>query len=172
MAVRGDFKKLGELIRSMKRLKASGMKRVTQQVGNEALALVLECFVLETSPFGEKWKQSQRARRDGGKTLQDTRRLHNSINLRVTGKDSFRIATNVKYARIHNEGGDIKRKERLQRRSKRGLFSRRGRYSSWLGATQVTMPKRQFMPIKGVIPRAWMKRLHAVAALTLVRVMK
>lgn len=53
-----------------------------------------------------RWRPSGRALREGEKTLIDTARLKNSINMRVLGR-ILRVGTNVKYARIHQLGGKL-----------------------------------------------------------------
>lgn len=50
----------------------------------------------------DKWKKSQ-----AEKTLNDSGRLASSFTPRH-GRDWALVGTNVRYARIHNEGGDIK----------------------------------------------------------------
>ncbi len=60
-------------------------------------------FERERSPEGVPWKPSQRAIRDGGKTLQDSRRLFLSLTSRATGR-SVETGTNVIYAARHHGG--------------------------------------------------------------------
>ncbi len=170
--VRGDFAKLQRLVGTFRMLKAQGARRVTKQMSLEALDLVHSCFDNERSPDGVPWIRSQRAARDGGKTLQDTRRLKNSIASRVTSSTSFSLVTKVIYAAIHNFGGEIRRKERLQRRTRKGTFSRRGRLSSWMGAVAAVMPQRQFIPDSGRMPPAWERRLRAVADTTVMAIFR
>ena len=55
------------------------------------------------------WKKSWRAKVQGGQTLRDTGRLHNSIFAKVQG-NKITIGTNVVYAPILHFGGTIKPK--------------------------------------------------------------
>jgi phage gpG-like protein len=55
-----------------------------------------------------RWKKSIRALATGGQTLVDTSRLRKSIAMDVRG-NTLTVGTNVKYARIHQLGGHIRR---------------------------------------------------------------
>ena len=160
MGARGDFAKLGRLISKFRTLKRDGARRVTTQLAQEGLALVQECFAHERAPDGTPWLKSQRAIRDGGKTLQDTRRLYNSLATKVLSSTAFRLFTNVVYAAIHNNGGLLKRRL-LRGRSRRARLLTLGR-----------MPERRFIPKSGQLPTRWERRLRAVANLEVVRMMK
>lgn len=54
----------------------------------------------------EKWKQSKRAKNDGGQTLRDSGILMNSIVGGDAGDNRIRVGTNVEYAAAHNFGVD------------------------------------------------------------------
>ena len=59
---------------------------------------------------GRPWKQSQRAKRDRGKTLQDTGVMRRSTNSKVTQREA-RVGLGVKYSKSHEEGiGVIQRR--------------------------------------------------------------
>lgn len=60
-------------------------------------------FESGTAPDGSPWKKSERARRDGGKTLVDTARLKGSITHKADG-DTVEVGTNVEYAAAHQFG--------------------------------------------------------------------
>ncbi|EGF92425.1 phage virion morphogenesis protein [Asticcacaulis biprosthecium C19] len=57
-------------------------------------------------PDGQAWKQSARAKADGGRTLFAEGNLHNDISSEATA-DSAIWGANLIYARIHQEGGVI-----------------------------------------------------------------
>lgn len=59
------------------------------------------------APSGRRWKQSGRAEAQGGQTLLDTGRLRDSIAHRLRGAKAVDIGTNVRYAAIHQFGGEI-----------------------------------------------------------------
>ncbi|ENU56860.1 phage virion morphogenesis protein [Acinetobacter guillouiae] len=85
------------------------------------------------------WKKSWRAKVQGGQTLRDTGRLHNSIIAKVQG-NTISVGTNVKYAPILHFGGTIKPKS--------------GKYltfktptGGWVKVKAVYIPPRPFMGI-------------------------
>ncbi len=96
-------------------------------------------FQKEESPKGEKWKKSQRAMRQNGKTLTDKDQLKDSISSQVQGK-TVQVGTNKEYARIHQFGGEIKPKKGKYLKFKNSG----GGYSQ---VKQVTMPPRPFIGI-------------------------
>lgn len=96
-------------------------------------------FQKEESPSGEKWKKSQRAIRQNGKTLTDSGELKNSISSQVQGK-TVQVGTNKEYARIHQFGGEIKPK------NKKTLFFETADGKKII-AKKVTMPPRPFIGI-------------------------
>lgn len=64
-------------------------------------------FDKEVDPDGTKWKKSLRAILEGGQTLQDTRRLRNSIETEAS-PIMVAIGTNVEYASVHQNGSEKK----------------------------------------------------------------
>ena len=77
-------------------------------IGEHVLAETLINFDQEQTPEGQSWEQSQRAGIEGGKTLQDTRRLFQSYTY-IASDDLAEIGSNVIYAAIHHFGGDTGR---------------------------------------------------------------
>lgn len=75
------------------------LKIIARDMKNETL----RNFDNEKSYLGVKWKKSNRAKKDGGKTLQDTGRLYNSFT-RYSDNNVARVGTNVIYARALNRG--------------------------------------------------------------------
>lgn len=63
----------------------------------------LRNFDNEENYLGVKWKKSARAKRENGKTLQDTGRLFKSFT-RYSDNNVARVGTNVIYARALNNG--------------------------------------------------------------------
>lgn len=61
-------------------------------------------FQHERTPEGQAWPPSDRAKQEGGKTLQDTRRLRNSYTY-IASDIHAEIGTNVIYGAIHHHGG-------------------------------------------------------------------
>lgn len=95
-------------------------------------------FQKEESPKGDKWKKSQRAIQQNGKTLTNKGQLKDSISSQVQGK-TVQVGTNEKYARIHQFGGEIKPK------NKKALSFKTANNN--VTAKKVTMPPRPFIGI-------------------------
>ncbi|XXQ69035.1 phage virion morphogenesis protein [Neisseriaceae bacterium B1] len=73
---------------------------------------------------GQKWKDSKRAKNEGGKTLQKSGQLAASLTTQ-SGNDFARIGTNKVYAAIHHLGGQAGR------------------------GHKVSLPARPYLPIDG-----------------------
>ena len=85
------------------------------------------------------WKKSWRAKVQGGQTLRDTGRLHNSIIAKVQG-NTISVGTNVKYAPILHFGGTIKPKSGKYLTFKTPI-------GGWVKVKAVYIPPRPFMGI-------------------------
>jgi phage virion morphogenesis protein len=81
-------------------------------------------FEGEHSPAGVPWPKSQRAIRDGGKTLQDTRRLFKSISYRADAR-SVEVGTNVIYGARHQYGFSGTERVASHKRTMRQVFGMR-----------------------------------------------
>lgn len=110
-----------------------GMVRLLQNVENRrpmmaSVAAELQSMTEDNfeseSWGGQKWKASQRAEREGGKTLQQSGQLVASLTTQ-SGNDFARIGTNKVYAAVHHLGGQ----------------AGRGR--------KVSLPARPYLPIGG-----------------------
>lgn len=85
------------------------------------------------------WQKSWRAKVQGGQTLRDTGRLHNSIFAKVQG-NKITIGTNVVYAPILHFGGTIK--------PKNGKYlTFRTPTGGWVKVKAVYIPPRPYMGI-------------------------
>ena len=107
-------------------------KELTDIISSEIEKEVQMRFVNEVDPKGNKWKPNVR----GGKILRDTGQLMNSIHRISDGKVGG-VATNKIYARIHNEGGIIRPKEKSKLKFK-------GVDGKFVFVDEVEIPKRQF----------------------------
>ena len=124
------------------------------------LDAVEENFQQEGRPKWLGWSRAYAKKREGGKILQKTGRLAASIRAAITNDDAT-VGTNVRYARIHNEGGEIKHEARTQdlyfKQYKNGSVSRqfvKKRNSNFvqsatIGAHTVKMPARPFLQLTG-----------------------
>lgn len=88
--------------------------------------------------YPKKWKQSIRARTQGGRTLVEHAGLQPSINVQAT-PDMARIGTPLIYGRIHQLGGTIRAKNAPSLRFRIG--------DRWSSKKSVTIPARPFLPI-------------------------
>lgn len=93
-------KKLKEILKRCKNLKVP-MEKISVDMKNEVRSNIDG----QHSFDGDKWKQSKRAKEQGGKTLRDTGRLYNSFR-NTAGRNYARVGTNVIYARTLNQGAD------------------------------------------------------------------
>lgn len=82
---------------------------------------IQENFAAERSPEGVPWRPSQRALREGGKTLQDSRRLFLSIQSRATAR-SVETGTNVIYAARQHAGFSGSERVASHKRTMRQVF--------------------------------------------------
>ena len=119
-------------------------KRLTRpQQALRECGLVLLRSIAKTFKAGGRpvrWKPSARAKMTGGKTLLKTARLLRSITMDVSGK-TLTVGTNVKYARILHEGGDITPKTaKALKANIPGV--------GWRTMKKVTIPARPFLVIQ------------------------
>lgn len=124
------------------------------------LDAVEENFQQEGRPKWLGWSPAYAKKRAGGKILQKTGRLAASIRAAITN-DAATVGSNVRYARIHNEGGEIKHEARTTnlhfKQYKNGSVSRqfvKKRNSNFVqsatvGAHTVKMPARPFLQLTG-----------------------
>lgn len=119
--------------------------------------------ISNTGPDGTPWLPSTRAKEEGGKTLEETARLRDSLDYDATST-GVAVGTNVVYAAIHQFGGVIKVAGRTQsifhQLNKAGTgFNRKGRFvrrsqsnfqrDVTVGPYEITMPARPYLGISG-----------------------
>lgn len=149
--VSGDFSKLRSLVKGLQRLsRPTTRNELTKRMSEKALELSKECFWYMRAPDGKKWPKAIR----GGNVLLVTRALVNSIRA-FSNTSGFRLATPLIYAAVHNFGAIIKAKN-----SPYLVFQINGR---WSKKKQVKIPKRQYLPDAGKLPRPWKEELERVA---------
>lgn len=93
--------------------RTSSMRPLMEDIGAYLDFSTRKRFVTQTGPDGKPWEPSQRAMREGGKTLVLSARLMNSYVYHAADF-SVEEGTNVVYAGIHQGGGKIKRQARTQ----------------------------------------------------------
>lgn len=101
--------------------KVADMTPLMDIIGTYLESDVADNFTGEHSPAGVPWPKSQRAIETGGKTLQDSRRLFQSITHRADAR-SVEVGTNVVYARRHNQGWNGTEQIASHRRVMREVF--------------------------------------------------
>lgn len=88
-------------LKALKKLKTGPSEEFYRNVGARLKANFLMGFKNSSAPDGSPWKPIHHRK---GQPLIDTARLKNSINYKATGTQ-VEIGTNVKYARVQQEGG-------------------------------------------------------------------
>lgn len=115
------------------------------EIGSMLVVSTQQRFEREEAPDGTPWPMSIRVLTEGGKTLSDTRRLHNSMTHEAS-RDGVAVGTNVIYAAIHQTGGTIRAK------TARGLrFQVAG---EWAVKQSVEIPERAFLGLDAEDERA------------------
>lgn len=101
-----------------------------------------------------RWKPSVRAKTTGGKTLIKTARLMRSITMTVLGR-ILTVGTNVKYARIHHLGGEIRKNVTVKKHRRfitqafgKPIEGRRILVRSHQRQMDIDMPKRPYLIIQ------------------------
>ena len=75
--------------------------------------------------FAKAWQRRKSPLRPGGHILVDTGKLRQSVHRRISGS-SITFASDLPYAAIHNEGGDIKVTERMKRFFRHKFYEAQG----------------------------------------------
>lgn len=120
-----------------------------------------------------KWKPRKRTERSRGgfrAILTKTGRLRRSLRRFKIGQYAIRIATNVPYATIHNEGGVIEKEARKGVTNLKISRDGRSRFASKKKANfqvdsvfkehNIKMPKRQFVGYSGKLNRSLIKKFN------------
>ena len=84
--------------------KTKNLEPLMLDIGEYLVAETDDRFDEEKGPDGKKWKQSQRAKRDNGKTLTDYRILRDSIT-HIADNKSVLVGAKGDYVAIHQFGG-------------------------------------------------------------------
>lgn len=88
--------------------RASDLSEPLAEVGEYMVSEITQLFRDGKDPYGRGWKTSNRAKREGGKTLVDFGHLRDGTHYAVRGNE-LRVQNAIEYARVHNEGfeGDV-----------------------------------------------------------------
>ncbi len=88
-------------------------KPMFDAIGASLVTSTQHRFDEQHGPDGTPWPPSMRALAEGGKTLEETLRLYQSITVEADDA-GVAVGTNVVYAAIHQFGGTIAKPERTQ----------------------------------------------------------
>ena len=125
--------------------------QIKQKILNDAKVELLDEFDRNFERkgfFSQPWQQRKKEGR--GSLMLVTGKLRRSISAKVEG-DKIVFSSNMPYAAIHNEGGEIQMKPRKQviHFNKKGKFAKKKKASyaqkASRGAYTLTVPKRQFI---------------------------
>ena len=160
----------GDFLNRLKQVnKAAFLSRTISMVGIIAVNFSKERYVQKNwlSNRRENWKA--RKRPDRGSVLVKSGRLKRSIRKISQGNYYVYIGTDVPYAQIHNEGGDINKtvnvRAHTRKRSKRAVSERTGKtlknrisngtsqVRSHQRKMNVKIPKRQFLGESAILNR-------------------
>ncbi len=97
------------------------------------------------------WKKRQR--KDKGSLMVRTGRLKRSIRKLSVNRNTIIIGTDVPYARIHNDGGSIKKNVRVREHSRRTRGGKEATVTSHKRKMNLTLPPRQFIGESAVLMR-------------------
>lgn len=101
--------KLASVVQDLGTIPARLMPKMLDDAGRYMVRTHLpEVFSSQGALIGQKWPESNR----GGQTLSDTSTLRRSFTHAVQGSRLV-VATPLPYAGIHNEGGVIRKKDKL-----------------------------------------------------------
>jgi len=151
--------RIGEIARA-----AGNLEPAFQAIAGLLADLTEEAFAQQAQPGGAAWAphaaSTRRKRGAGARILQDTGRLAGSVH-GTHGPDFAQLGVAAVYAAIHQFGGNIEMPARSQqayfRQAKNGAvgnrFVKRSKsnfaQSVTIGAHQIPIPARPYMPITG-----------------------
>lgn len=115
----------------------SQRKELLEACGEALISGALKRFQEEKDPEGKPWAAVQRP----GKILTDSARLRNSISSAVT-RDTVLVGSNLIYALIHQQGGEIKPVNKKSLKFKVG-----GKGGKWINVKKVTIKARPYLGI-------------------------
>ncbi|MCX9038490.1 phage virion morphogenesis protein [Citrobacter portucalensis] len=149
MKVTVDSRALSQALKQLERA-GTDMRPLMRNIAGTLATETALNFEEEGRPA---WVPSLAAEERNGMTLSDTGHLRRSITTQYD-HHSAQIGTNVEYARIHQLGGTIKRKERsvykkVAERDSRGRFLRWGNseVTGHVREHSATYPARPFLPV-------------------------
>ena len=107
ISVGADFSAINEVFVALERAPRD-MTDVFDEIGLMLVESTQERFQDGVGPDGVAWETSQRAEKNGDKTLLDRGHLRDSITY-IPSRDSLEVGSNMIYAAIHQLGGEAGR---------------------------------------------------------------
>lgn len=117
-------------------------KAVMADIGLALVENAQARFRSNIDPDGQAWKPSERARREGGRTLLDHGHLRDSITY-VATNDRLEVGTNAVYAPIHQFGGKTPPHKVAAKRAKALRFN--GRFAKSVNHPGSDIPARPYL---------------------------
>ena len=139
---------------------ASGSDTLAARIGERLMESTRERFKTQTDPEGRQWKDyaplsraySKRKKKNPDKILTLDGYLRGGIHWQALDDDTVQVGSNLKYAAIHQFGGEIKKPSRqatVRYRSVAGRVLFAGRKHKKVTERQVTMPEHSItMPAR------------------------
>lgn len=135
--IRMEIKGQDEILKKLRAVSAPETRAaILDDLGEHLVSMADLRFEREVGPDGIGWEQSERAKTEGGQTLTDTGHLRGSLAYEHSA-DRLEVGSAVKYAGIHQYGGEIRPKKAAKLAFKIG-----GRL---ILVDKVTMPARPFL---------------------------
>lgn len=128
------------------------IERMPQRIAVVAVNFSKERFIRKNWVDRSRKPWKKRLRKDRGSLMVRIGRLKRSIRKLKVTRNYIIIGTDVPYARIHNEGGTIKKNARVREHKRK----RKGRVSTVKAHTRkmnITLPPRQFIGESAVLAR-------------------
>lgn len=132
----------GELLKRLDKMKNLDVRGALNSIAEGLRTSTVERFTDEKSPEGKSWKQSIRAKENGGKTLTQTTQLKTSIRSEVNNT-GLAVGTNDIRAATHQFGDE----RTIRAKNKKHLsFQIGGRWVK-VASVKVNIPARPFLGI-------------------------
>lgn len=138
------------------------LRTAPRVLGNDALNFFLDSFKRQgwQGATFQPWAPRKYAAKDKGRAiLVKTARLKRSLQLSTVESLSFKVSTDVPYAKPHNEGLNQLVNQSVKAHSRKGKLGKTQQVKAYSRAMQINMPRRQFMGESPVLTKQLIQRL-------------
>lgn len=136
-------------------------RKALRMVGAEAVNFSKERFVrknwVDRTP--EAWDKTDKKR---GSTLVASGQLKRSIRIQSMNAYKIIIGTDIKYAKIHNEGGTINKPVKVKGFARVSMKGKRHNVEAHNRQMNTTIPRRQFIGVSAILERRIERTLDRV----------